>query len=73
MSLSKTNDLYRDFAAGIYLSETQNPILPPPTHCIRAFRILIHTGKGGGVEPERRLDGQNFTKLGRKTDCISIL
>jgi hypothetical protein len=31
--------------------------------------ILIHTGKGGGggrVEPERRFEGQEFTKLGRK-------
>jgi hypothetical protein len=32
--------------------------------------INIHKGKrvtgGGRVEPERRLDGQQFTKLGRK-------
>ncbi len=29
--------------------------------------ILIHTGKGGGeIEPERRLEGQQFTKLGQK-------
>jgi hypothetical protein len=30
--------------------------------------MLIHTGKGERerVEPERRLDGQQFTKLGRK-------
>ena len=30
------------------------------------LRIIIHTGKGGRVEPERRLEGQQFTKLGRK-------
>jgi hypothetical protein len=30
--------------------------------------ILFHTGKGGGgrVEPERRSEGQQYTKLGRK-------
>jgi hypothetical protein len=56
------------FAAGVYLSEAQNPIpIPPPTHCIRVYSILIHTGGGGGrIEPERRLEEQQFTKLGRK-------
>ncbi len=41
---------------------------PPLTHCIRVYSILIHTGKGGRGEsqPERRLEGQQFTKLGRK-------
>jgi hypothetical protein len=42
---------------------------PPPlpfTHYVRVYRILIHTGKGGEVEPERRLEGQQVTKLGRK-------
>jgi hypothetical protein len=34
-------------AAGVYLSEAQNPIPPPLTHCIRVYSILIHTGKGG--------------------------
>jgi hypothetical protein len=45
-----------------YLSEAYNPIIPFPQY------ILIHTGKGGGgkVEPERRGEGQQFTKLGRK-------
>jgi hypothetical protein len=45
---------------------------------MRVYGILIHTEKGGreeGVEPERRLEGQQFTKLGRKktnmTDWIS--
>ncbi len=36
-----------------------------PWTCIQ-YSILIHTGKGGRVEPERRLDGQQFTKQGRK-------
>ncbi len=34
--------------------------------CIH-YTVLIHTGGGGGgVEPERRGEGQQFTKLGRK-------
>jgi hypothetical protein len=56
-------DLERDFAAGVYLSEAQNLISPP-----YALDTCIHKGKGGGVrvEPERRREGQQFTKLGRK-------
>ncbi len=47
----------RDFAAGVYLSEAQNPIPPPITHCtfIRVYSILIHTGnqeKGRGAAEE---------------------
>jgi hypothetical protein len=45
------------------------PYPPPLTHCIRAYCILIHTGKGGAgrIEPERRLEGQQFpTKEGRE-------
>ncbi len=43
----------------------------PLTHCILAYCILItythlHTEKGGSDEPERRLKGQQFTKLGQK-------
>jgi hypothetical protein len=56
----------RDFAAGVYLSEAQNPIPPPLTHGIRVYSILNHIGKGGRVEPERRLEKQQFTKLVRK-------
>jgi hypothetical protein len=68
MSSSKKIDLKRDFAAGVYLSEAQNPIPPPHTHCVRVYSILIHTGKGRGgrVELERRGERQQFTKLGRK-------
>jgi hypothetical protein len=36
-----------DFAARIYLSEVQNTIHSPLTHCIRVYSILIHTRKGG--------------------------
>ncbi len=46
----------------IWLSYT-----PPSLHCIRTF-THTHRKRGwmGRVEPERRLEGQQFTKLGRK-------
>ncbi len=56
--------------AGDYLSGAQNPIRLHPLHnvlytCIQSTNI--HTGQwGGGVEPERKLEGQKSTKLGRK-------
>jgi hypothetical protein len=55
------------FAAGVYLSEAQN-LIPSPTHCIRVYSILtcIHTGKGGRVEPEKRLAGATVHKAGSK-------
>ena len=65
----KKIDLCRDFAAGIYLSEAQNPIYPPPlSHGIRVYSILIHTRNGGGEESWTRenLEGQQCTKLARK-------
>jgi hypothetical protein len=62
--------LFLAIAAGVYLSDAPSymtPSPPPLTHCIRVHR---HTGKGGGEgwrdEPERRLEGQQFTKLGQK-------
>jgi hypothetical protein len=46
----------------------RTPGHPPLTHCIRVHSIHIHTGRGEGgrVEPVRRLQGQQFTKLGWK-------
>ncbi len=72
--------LYRDFAAGVYLSEAQNPI-PPPLHTVYVYSIqytvyLFTQGRGGRVEQERRLVGQQFTKLlenTNMTDCTSRL
>jgi hypothetical protein len=62
-----------DFAAVVYLSEAPSPTVTPchtPAYTlyIHVYSILIHTGKGEGrrVEPESRLEGQQFTKLGRK-------
>jgi hypothetical protein len=64
MSSTKKINLLRDFAAGVYLSRAQNPLdavyvytVPIPTYSHR---------EGGRFESERRLEGQQFTKLGRK-------
>ncbi len=54
--MSSSKKIYMDFAAGIYLSEAQNPI-PPPLHTVyvyTVYSILIHTGKGGGEELNQR-------------------
>jgi hypothetical protein len=66
MSSSTKIDPLRDNAAGVYMSEVQNPTPPSLTNCIRVYSILIHSGKGRRVEPERMLEGQQFTKLVRK-------
>jgi hypothetical protein len=47
------------------MSEAQNPMYsPPPPHTVYVYTYL--PGKGGRFESERRLEGQQFTKLGRK-------
>jgi hypothetical protein len=50
-----------NFAAGSYLSEAQNPL--PPSFM---YTVYFTQGKGERVEPERRLDEQQFAKLDRK-------
>jgi hypothetical protein len=60
----------RDFAAGVYLSKAQYPI-PPSLHTVQVYAVhLVIQGRGGGGEgeskPERRLEGQQVTKLGQK-------
>jgi hypothetical protein len=47
------------------------PYTPPPlTHCKSVYSTYTYSdrkGRGGGrVEPEKRLEGQQFTKLGRE-------
>jgi hypothetical protein len=37
----KKIDLSRNFAAGVYLSEAQNPNPTTLTHCIRVYSILM--------------------------------
>ncbi len=77
MSSSK-NWPVKGLAAGVYLSEGQNPIPPPPLITVYVYAlcsILIHTEKGGGrVEPEIMLEGQQFTQLGGKyqRDCLYL-
>ncbi len=56
MSSSKKVDLLlRDFAAGVYL------YVPPPPNTLYAY-----SHREGGIEPERKLEGQQYTKLGGK-------
>jgi hypothetical protein len=68
----------RTLRHGVFLSEAQNPMSPPPLYTVYVYinSKLIHTGKGGGgrVEPQRRGEGQQFSKLRRKHqhDCISM-
>jgi hypothetical protein len=64
MSSSKKIDLKKDFAAGVHLSEAQNPT-PPSLHTVYVC-THTHSEGGGRVEPERRLEGQQFTKMGQK-------
>jgi hypothetical protein len=69
MSSSTTN--YLHFAAGVYLSDTP----PPSRYTLYTYMYLFTQGREGernshregrGREPERRLEGQQFTELGRK-------
>ncbi len=70
MSSSKKLDLKRDFAAGVYLFETQNLIpLPTPLHTVYVHTVylLTHRREGGGGVLNQR-DGQRTTvhKAGSK-------
>ncbi len=56
-----------DFVEGVNLSEAQNPFTPPPTpHTHTLYTCIQYTYSlregGGGRKPERRLEGQQFTK-----------
>jgi hypothetical protein len=47
MSSSKKMDLQKEFAAGVYLSEAQSPIPPPPVHTVYVYTVLLFTqGRG---------------------------
>jgi hypothetical protein len=50
------------------------PYPPPPfTHCIRVYRILIHTGKGGGrFESERRKRGNSSQSWVESTNITDL-
>jgi hypothetical protein len=57
-----------DFAAGVYLSEAQNLIPPSPLHTVYVHTVTYSHREGGRgrVEPKRRGEGKQFTKLGQK-------
>ncbi len=66
MSSSNKIHLSRDFPTGVYLSEARDPI--PPLHAVYvcSIHVFIYKGKGWRGGGERRLEVQQFTKLGRK-------
>jgi hypothetical protein len=47
MTSSENIDQQRDFAAGVYLSENQNPI--PPLHTVYVYTVFLFT-EGRGEE-----------------------
>ncbi len=71
MPSTKKIDLQGDFAAGVYLSEAQNPILHA-LHTVYVYTVYlfnIRTGKGGGAgEIWTREKGRGATvhKAGQK-------
>jgi hypothetical protein len=51
----------------IYLKPRTPYPPPPPLHTVYVYTVHLFTqGRGGRVEPERRLEGQQFTNLDRK-------
>ncbi len=69
MSSYKKIDLLRNFAAGVYLSEAQNPIPPPPLHTVYVYKVYLFSQgreEGGELNQREGLEGQQFTKLGSK-------
>jgi hypothetical protein len=52
-------------------NRTQQPTRPP-SHTLSVYTVLWHREGGGRVESERRLEGQQFTKLGRKLAISSL-
>jgi hypothetical protein len=73
--------LQGDFAAGIYLSEAQNPITPPPPYTLHTVYVypvnLFIRGRGGGRLNQREgakgNSSQSWVENTYMTDCISSL
>ncbi len=54
------------FAAGVYLSEVQNLITPPPLHTEYVYKVYLFTqGRGEGGELNQR-EGATDPKAGAK-------
>jgi hypothetical protein len=64
MPSSKKIYMKRDFAAGVYLLRHTLPYTLYT--CIKYTYLHRKEGMRGRVEPVRRLEGQQFTKLDRK-------
>ncbi len=55
------------YSTGYYVSPPVDQYLKFKNRCSLVYTVyLFPAGKGGGVEPERRIEGQQFTNLGRK-------
>jgi hypothetical protein len=63
MSSSEKIDLSMEFAAGVYLSEAQNPKPSSPLHIVYYTVYLCTQGRGGGElnqrEKKRGATGEN--------------
>ncbi len=75
MSSSKHIDRYRDYAAGVHMSEAQNAIPPPPLHTVYVYTVYLFTqgtGEGGRVELEG-YSSESWVENTNMNDCISSL
>jgi hypothetical protein len=46
-SSKKYVHICRDFAAGVYLFEAQNPVHPPPFHTVDVYTVYLFNREGG--------------------------
>jgi hypothetical protein len=68
--------MYWDFAEGVYLSETQNPIPPPYTLYTCIPNTCSHREGGGELNQREGEMGnctQSWVEKPSMTDCISSL
>jgi hypothetical protein len=67
MSSSNKITLLSDFVAGVYLSETQNPIPHLPLHTVYVYTYLLHREGGGGRGEElNQRERERVHKAGSK-------
>ncbi len=68
MSSSNKIDLLRDFAAGVYLSETQNTIPPTPQCTVYVYTVYLLTQGRGGEGGE--LNQREGERGNRSQSCV---